>query len=270
MTEKKAHKRMPPFYQEPNPASQIRRVIAVMSGKGGVGKSLVTGLSALAMQRAGWNTAIMDADITGPSIPRAFGLHGGLEMENGVAVAARTRTGIQVVSTNLILPNETDPVIWKGPMVGSAVKQFWSDFIWRDVDYLFVDMPPGTGDVPLTVYQTLPVDGIIIVTSPQELVSMIVEKAINMAKMMGVPVLGVIENLSYFHAEDTGRDYAIFGESHVDEICAKHHLEVLAKLPIDPRVAQKVDAGAIEEVDTTVMERVVQKLGEIEEEENVR
>ena len=262
MEEKKEEKkkRIPPFYQPPHEKSTINHVVAIMSGKGGVGKSMVTALSALAVQRAGWNVGIMDADITGPSIPTAFGVKGPLQMKDGTALAAESASGIQMVSTNLLLPKETDPVIWKGPMVGSAVKQFWSDFIWNNLDYLFIDMPPGTGDVPLTVFQTLPVEGIVIVTSPQELVSMIVEKAINMARMMGVPVLGVIENMSYFEAPDTGVRYSIFGESHVEEVCEKYGLKVLAKLPLNPEMAKLVDEGRVEEVDTSAFSQVVESI----------
>ncbi len=261
-TQKKRKK--PVFYQNPNPKSSINHVIAVMSGKGGVGKSLVTGLSAVSVQKAGYHAGILDADVTGPSIPKSFGIKGPLTVKNQTAYASKSNTGVQIVSTNLILPNETDPIIWKGPMVEQAIKQFWSDVVFEDVDYLFVDMPPGTGDVPLTVYQTLPVDGIIIVTSPQDLVSMIVEKAINMAKMMGVPILGVVENMSYFHAEDTGHDYKIFGESHIDEICEKLGLDVLAKLPINPEVATLIDEGKIEEIDTEVLDKLVKKIVSLE------
>ena len=250
-------RKKPIFYQPSHEKSRIGRVIAVMSGKGGVGKSLVTGLSALAVARSGKKVGILDADITGPSIPASFGVKPPLPMVDGTAYAARSAAGIQIVSTNLILPNETDPIIWKGPMIAQGVKQFWSDIVWEDVDVLFVDMPPGTGDVPLTVFQTLPVDGILIVTSPQELVSMIVEKAINMARMMGVKVLGMIENMSYFRAPDTGTEYKIFGESHVDEVAAEKKIPVLAKLPLDPAVAETIDAGRIEELDTRALEQVV-------------
>lgn len=259
-TNRTSARKKPIFYEAPNEKSTIDHVIAVMSGKGGVGKSLVTALSALAVQRSGRNVAIMDADITGPSIPKAFGITGTLDYRSTGAFARESRSGIQIVSTNLILQNETDPVIWKGPMVGQAVKQFWTDIAYENVDYMFVDMPPGTGDVPLTVFQTLPVEGIIIVTSPQELVAMIVEKAINMAKMMGVPILGIVENMSYFHAEDTGHDYRIFGESHIDEIAERFGIEVLAKLPIDPSLAKLVDEGNIEAADTTALSRLAERI----------
>lgn len=262
MTETKREK--PIFYAAPNEKSHIKHCIAVMSGKGGVGKSLVTGLTACAMQRAGRRTAIIDADVTGPSIPREFGLEGGIEVRGELGYPRRTSTGIQIVSTNLILENETDPVIWKGPMVGQAIKQFWTDFVYEDVDYLFVDMPPGTGDVPLTVFQTLPMDGVIVVTSPQDLVAMIVEKAVNMAKMMSVPILGVVENMSYFKAPDTGKIYKIFGESHVEEICSNHGIDFLTRLPIDPEVGALVDQGRIEEVEIELMGPVVAKILELE------
>lgn len=262
MTETKREK--PIFYAAPNEKSHIKHCIAVMSGKGGVGKSLVTGLTACAMQRAGRRTAIIDADVTGPSIPREFGLEGGIEVRGELGYPRRTSTGIQIVSTNLILENETDPVIWKGPMVGQAIKQFWTDFVYEDVDYLFVDMPPGTGDVPLTVFQTLPMDGVIVVTSPQDLVAMIVEKAVNMAKMMSVPILGVVENMSYFKAPDTGKIYKIFGESHIEEICSNHGIDFLTRLPIDPEVGALVDQGRIEEVEIEPMGPVVAKILELE------
>ncbi|MCI6659387.1 P-loop NTPase [Peptoniphilaceae bacterium SGI.137] len=250
-------KKKPIFYKEPNEKSTINHVIAVMSGKGGVGKSMVTSLAALAMERAGWNTAILDADITGPSIPHVFGLKGGLELRNQVPYARETKSGIQIASTNLILSKETDPVLWKGPLIAQAVGQFWTDIVYENVDYMFVDMPPGTGDVPLTVFQTLPLDGVIIVTSPQDLVSMIVEKAINMTRMMGIPVVGIVENMSYFKAPDTGKEYSIFGESHVEEVAARFGVPVLAKLPILPEVANLADEGCIEQADTGHLKPVI-------------
>lgn len=238
------------FYQPPHEKSRIRHIIAVMSGKGGVGKSMVTSLTALAMQRTGRDTAILDADITGPSIPHAFGLQGGLTRRGDTPYARRTESGIQIVSTNLILPHDTDPVLWKGALIGSAIQQFWTDVVYEDVEYLFVDMPPGTGDVPLTVFQTLPVDGVLIITSPQELVSMVVEKAINMTKMMQIPVFGIIENMSYFEAPDTGKQYAVFGESSIATVAAQNGLPLLARLPIDPQLTHLIDAGRVEEADT--------------------
>lgn len=253
----------PIFYEAPHEKSRIDHVIAVMSGKGGVGKSMVTSLSALAMEKSGWNAAILDADITGPSIPKAFGLGKGLSMRDGLAYARETSSGIQVVSTNLILEKEVDPVIWKGPMVGTAVKQFWTDIVYSNVDYMFVDMPPGTGDVPLTVFQTLPVDGVIIVTSPQDLVSMIVKKAVNMCLMMGIPILGIIENMSYFKAPDTGKEYKIFGESHIEEVCKENNLDLLARLAINPDLAKLMDQGRIEEADISPFKQMIEKLGKM-------
>lgn len=243
-------RRKPAFYKPPHEKSRIRHIIAVMSGKGGVGKSMVTSLTALAMQRTGRDSAILDADITGPSIPHAFGLQGGLARRGDTPYARRTESGIQIVSTNLILPHDTDPVLWKGALIGSAIQQFWTDVVYEDVDYLFVDMPPGTGDVPLTVFQTLPVDGVLIITSPQELVSMVVEKAINMTKMMQIPVFGIIENMSYFEAPDTGKQYAVFGESSIATVAAQNGLPLLARLPIDPQLTHLIDAGRVEEADT--------------------
>lgn len=245
----KARKK-PAFYKPPHEKSRIRHIIAVMSGKGGVGKSMVTSLTALAMQRTGRDSAILDADITGPSIPHAFGLQGGLARRGDTPYARRAESGIQIVSTNLILPHDTDPVLWKGALIGSAIQQFWTDVVYEDVEYLFVDMPPGTGDVPLTVFQTLPVDGVLIITSPQELVSMVVEKAINMTKMMQIPVFGIIENMSYFEAPDTGKQYAVFGESSIATVAAQNGLPLLARLPIDPQLTHLIDAGRVEEADT--------------------
>ena len=245
----KARKK-PAFYKPPHEKSRIRHIIAVMSGKGGVGKSMVTSLTALAMQRTGRDSAILDADITGPSIPHAFGLQGGLARRGDTPYARRTESGIQIVSTNLILPHDTDPVLWKGALIGSAIQQVWTDVVYEDVEYLLVDMPPGTGDVPLTVFQTLPVDGVLIITSPQELVSMVVEKAINMTKMMQIPVFGIIENMSYFEAPDTGKQYAVFGESSIATVAAQNGLPLLARLPIDPQLTHLIDAGRVEEADT--------------------
>lgn len=239
------------FSVAPHPMSQVKKVIGVVSGKGGVGKSLVTSEMAVTMRRRGAEVGILDADITGPSIPKAFGLtEKAIGSENGI-YPVRTKTGIDVMSMNLLLENETDPVVWRGPVIAGAVKQFWSDVIWDHKEYLFVDMPPGTGDVPLTVFQSLPVDGIIIVTSPQELVSMIVEKALVMAQMMNVPVLGIVENMSYFKCPNCDDIYHIFGDSKIDEIAAANHIPVLAKVPIDPEIAKKVDAGNIEDYDGT-------------------
>ena len=233
--------------EKPHAASTIKKVIGVVSGKGGVGKSLVTSMMAVLMNRRGFHTAVLDADITGPSIPQCFGLHTrATGSEEGLYPVA-TKTGIDVMSINLLLDSENSPVVWRGPILAGAVKQFWSDVIWTDVDYMFVDMPPGTGDVPLTVFQSLPLDGILIVTSPQELVSMIVEKAVNMAQMMNVPVLGLVENMSYVQCPDCGRKIKLYGESHVDEIAASFHLDVLGRMPIDPAIAKACDQGNIED-----------------------
>ncbi len=235
-----------PAKEAPHPKSRISKVIGVVSGKGGVGKSMTSAMLAVAMRRKGYSVGILDGDITGPSIPKLFGIHGKAMGDQDGIWPIQSRTGIQVMSINLLLDNEEDPVVWRGPVIAGAVKQFWQDVIWQDVDFMFVDMPPGTGDVPLTVFQSLPVDGIIVVASPQELVSMIVSKAVNMAQMMNVPILGIVENMSYFTCPDCGKKIQIFGESHVDEIAASHGLEVLAKLPMDPALAQAADNGLIE------------------------
>jgi Mrp family chromosome partitioning ATPase len=226
--------------------SSVKKVIGVVSGKGGVGKSLITSLMSVNMNRKGYRAAILDADITGPSIPKAFGLKEKVMSNELGILPARTNSGIEVMSINLLLANETDPVVWRGPVIAGTVKQFWSEVIWSDVDFMFVDMPPGTGDVPLTVFQSLPVDGIIIVTSPQELVSMIVAKAVKMAKMMNVPILGLVENMSYFVCPDCDKQYPIFGESHIEEIAAEHEIPVYARLPINPKLAAACDRGMIE------------------------
>lgn len=236
-----------PQHEPPHAKSHIKKVIGVVSGKGGVGKSLLTSMMAVGMTRKGYTCGVLDADITGPSIPKTFGVHGQLEgCEEGI-IPARSEGGVQMISINLVLPHEDDPVIYRGPIIAETVKQFWSDVVWEDVDFLFVDMPPGTGDVPLTVFQSLPVDGIIVVTSPQDLVSMIVGKAVKMAKMMNIPVLGIVENYSYLECPDCGKHISVFGESHVDEVAAHYELPVLAKLPIDPKLAEAVDAGKIED-----------------------
>jgi Mrp family chromosome partitioning ATPase/predicted Fe-Mo cluster-binding NifX family protein len=229
-----------------NPYSNIKHVIGVVSGKGGVGKSSVTASLAVAMRRKGYRVGVLDADITGPSIPKLFGLHGTAQADERGVLATETRTGIKIMSLNLLTANETDPVIWRGPVIAGTVKQFWTDVVWGDVDYLFVDMPPGTGDVPLTVFQTLPVDGIIVVTSPQDLVSMIVTKAVKMAQMMNIPVLGLIENYSYFQCPDCGKKHQIFGISHLDETAEQNGVSVLGTLPIDPELAAACDKGEIE------------------------
>lgn len=231
-----------------NPKSSVKKVIGIVSGKGGVGKSLVTALTACEMNRRGKKVAILDADITGPSIPRAFGITKKAVSDGELIYPATSKNGIDIMSINLLLENNEDPVVWRGPVIANAVKQFWSDVLWQDIDYMFIDMPPGTGDVPLTVFQSIPVDGIIIVTSPQELVSMIVEKAARMAEMMNIPILGLVENMSYVECPDCGKKISIFGDSKIEETAAKHKTKVLGKLPIKPEIASAVDAGAIESI----------------------
>lgn len=238
------------FLEALNPQSSVKKVIGVVSGKGGVGKSLVTSLMACKMRARNNRVGILDADITGPSIPKAFGLHGTVGVTaDQLMVPSVSSTGIEVLSSNLILENETDPVIWRGPIVGGVIKQFWGEALWNNIDYMFVDMPPGTGDVPLTVFQSLPLNGILIVTSPQELVSMIVAKAVNMAKKMNIPIIGLIENMSYLECPDCGRKISVFGESRIEETAAQYGIPVLARIPIDPKIAGSVDAGAVESVD---------------------
>lgn len=234
------------FLEKPHELSSVRKVIGVVSGKGGVGKSLVTSMLAVLLNRRGLKTAIMDADITGPSIPKAFGLRTKATGNDTCIIPVQSKTGIDIISINLLLENEVDPVIWRGPAIAGVVRQFWTDVIWHDVDYLFVDMPPGTGDVPLTVFQSIPLDGIVVVASPQELVEMIVEKAVRMANMMHIPIVGLVENMSYVQCPDCGKKIEVFGESHIDEIGAKYQLPVLAKLPIDPALAKAVDQGVVE------------------------
>lgn len=249
------------FLEALHPLSSVKKVIGVVSGKGGVGKSLVTSLMAVKMNSKGYRTAILDADITGPSIPKAFGITGDIGLtEEKLMVPATSSTGIQIMSANLLLDNESDPVIWRGPVIAGAVKQFWNETLWKDIDYMFVDMPPGTGDVPLTVFQSLPVDGIIIVTSPQELVSMIVGKAVNMAKKMDIPILGVVENMSYLECPDCGKKLSVFGESHIDEVANEHGIDVLARIPIEPKVAKMVDEGTIEYLEESWMDEAAEKL----------
>ena len=234
------------FLEKPHDLSQIRKVIGVVSGKGGVGKSLVTSLLAVLLRRREYNVAIMDADITGPSIPRIFGLKEMATANQLGLLPVETKTGIKAMSVNLLLEDETMPVVWRGPVIAGTVKQFWTDVIWGDVDFMFVDMPPGTGDVPLTVFQSIPVDGIIVVASPQELVSMIVEKAVRMAETMNVPVLGLVENMSYAICPDCGKKLEIFGESHIEETAQKYGLPVLAKVPFASSIAKGCDKGAVE------------------------
>lgn len=238
------------FSEKLHELSSIKKVIGIVSGKGGVGKSLVTSMLAVTMNRKGYNSAILDADITGPSIPKVFGIK---EKATGNQLGmspVKSKTGIDIMSVNVILENDTDPVLLRGPVIGNTVKQFWTDVIWRDIDFMFIDMPPGTGDVPLTVFQSIAVDGIIIVTSPQELVSMIVSKAVKMAEMMNIPIIGLVENMSYFKCPDNGKDYKIFGDSHIEEIALQHKLQILARLPIDPEITAACDKGMIEFIDS--------------------
>lgn len=251
-------KQNPQSMQEPmNAYSDVKHVIGVVSGKGGVGKSFVTASLAAQMAKAGYKVGILDADITGPSIPKMFGAHGQLVGDEKGMYPYETPDGIKIVSINLLMEDEEAPVVWRGPVIAGAVKQFWNETVWGDVDYLFVDMPPGTGDVPLTVFQSLPVDGIVIVTSPQELVQMIVKKAFNMANMMHIPVLGVVENFSYLKCPDCGKHISLFGESHIDEAAASLGTKVLGKLPLDPAFAQKADAGEFYQMENNYLDEAV-------------
>lgn len=243
-----------------NAYSNIKHVIGVVSGKGGVGKSFVTSSLAVQMAKAGYKVGILDADITGPSIPKMFGAHGQLVGDEKGMYPYETKEGIKIVSINLLMEDEEAPVVWRGPVIAGAVKQFWNEVVWGDVDYLFVDMPPGTGDVPLTVFQSLPVDGIVIVTSPQELVQMIVKKAFHMANMMHIPVLGLVENFSYLKCPDCGKKIALFGESNIDEVAAKEGTRVLGKLPLDPAYAKAADAGAFYEMENPYLDVAVDAL----------
>ena len=243
-----------------NAYSNIKHVIGVVSGKGGVGKSFVTSSLAVQMAKAGYKVGILDADITGPSIPKMFGAHGQLVGDEKGMYPYETKEGIKIVSINLLMEDEEAPVVWRGPVIAGAVKQFWNEAVWGDVDYLFVDMPPGTGDVPLTVFQSLPVDGIVIVTSPQELVQMIVKKAFHMANMMHIPVLGLVENFSYLKCPDCGKKIALFGESNIDEVAAKEGTRVLGKLPLDPAYAKAADAGAFYEMENPYLDAAMDAL----------
>ena len=257
--------RQPSSFLEPlNPQSTVKKVIGVVSGKGGVGKSLVTSLMACKMRARNNRVGILDAGITGPSIPKAFGVHGTVGVtEDELMVPCESQTGVEILSSNLILEHETDPVIWRGPIVGGVIKQFWGQALWRDIDYMFVDMPPGTGDVPLTVFQSLPLDGIIIVTSPQDLVSMIVAKAVNMAKKMNIPIIGLVENMSYLVCPDCKKKLSVFGESKVKEVAEEYGIPVLAQIPIDPKIADSVDQGVVEYVESPWLDHaadVIEKL----------
>ena len=237
------------FQVPQNSLSQIKKVIGIVSGKGGVGKSLVTSLLASAMQKEGYRAAVLDADVTGPSIPKAFGITEKAKGSDQGIFPVASSGGVEVMSVNLLLPDDTDPVVWRGPVIAGTVKQFWSDVIWGDIDYMFVDMPPGTGDVPLTVFQSLPVDGIVVVTSPQELVSMIVGKAVKMAKMMDIPILGLVENMSYAECGKCGEKIHLFGESKIEEVASEYGVEVLGRMPIDPAIAAACDKGVVETLD---------------------
>lgn len=243
-----------------NALSKVQKVIGVVSGKGGVGKSMVTSLLAVAAQARGLQSAILDADVTGPSIPKAFGLHERAEGSDEGIYPAQTKTGVRVMSVNLLLEKEDAPVIWRGPVISGMINQFWQEVVWGDVDYMFVDMPPGTGDVPLTVFQSLPLDGILIVTTPQDLVSLIVQKAYNMAEMMHIPILGFVENMSYFECPDCKKRHAVFGESKLAETAKALGVPVLAQLPINPQLAALVDKGAVELADTAVFDKIIDQL----------
>ena len=247
--------------EKPHELSHIKKVIGIVSGKGGVGKSIVTSMMSVIMNRRGHKVAILDADVTGPSIPKAFGVKGDVTGDgNGGIFPLESKTGIKMMSVNLLLSDETSPVVWRGPVIAGTVKQFWTDVIWDDVDFMFVDMPPGTGDVPLTVFQSIPLDGIIIVTSPQELVAMIVSKAANMAQMMDIPVLGLVENMSYFKCPDCGKEYHIFGDSHIAEVADKFGYPVLANIPVDPRLSALCDKGMLELMENDYLDKAADSI----------
>jgi Mrp family chromosome partitioning ATPase len=248
------------FSEKPHELSNIKKVIGIVSGKGGVGKSLVTSMLAVLMKRHDYKTAILDADITGPSIPKVFGLKQKAEGNELGLFPVKSKTGINIMSINLLLENDTDPVVWRGPVIANTVKQFWTDVIWGDIDFMFIDMPPGTGDVPLTVFQSIAVDGIIVVTSPQELVSMIVAKAVKMAEMMSIPILGIVENMSYVKCPDCNKEIKLFGDSNIEEIAKNYGIEVFAKLPIDPKIATACDKGMIELFNGAWLNNIAEKL----------
>ena len=251
--------------EKPHECSEIKKVIAVISGKGGVGKSLVTSMLAVSMNRMGYQTAVLDADVTGPTVPKEFGIkEKAVATELGI-MPIKTKTGIDIMSVNLILEKDSDPVIWRGPLISGMVKQFWTDVMWGDVDYMFIDMPPGTGDVPLTVFQSLPVDGIVIVTSPQELVSMIVSKAVKMAEMMNIPVIGIVENMSYLECPDCHSRIKVFGESHIEQIAEQYSINTIAKMPLNPAIAELCDKGLVELYDGDYLKNIVEKIEKMEE-----
>lgn len=249
-----------PQHEPPHARSRIQKVIGVVSGKGGVGKSMTSAMLAVSMRRLGFKAGVLDADITGPSIPRLFGVKGPATGDGESINPVSSRTGVEIMSINLLLDDPEAPVVWRGPVIAGAVTQFWTDVLWEDVEYMFVDMPPGTGDVPLTVFQSLPVAGVIVVASPQELVSMIVAKAVNMANMMNVPVLGIVENMSFFKCPDCGKELKIFGESHIDEVAGQNGIDLIAKLPIDPAIAKACDEGRIEEIEGPWLSAIVDKI----------
>jgi len=246
-----------------NELSSVKKVIGIVSGKGGVGKSLVTSMMAVIMNRRGFKSAVLDADVTGPSIPKAFGIKGKAEGNELGIFPRKTKMGIEIISINLLLEDETEPVVWRGPIIAGAVKQFWSDVIWKDIDFMFVDMPPGTGDVPLTVFQSIPLDGIIVVTSPQELVSMIVGKAVKMANKMNIPIIGLVENMSYVKCPDCDKKINIFGESHIEETAKLYGLDILARLPIDPALTKVVDQGVVELFEGDWLEEAADRIEKI-------
>ena len=250
-------------FESPHHLSCIKKVIGIVSGKGGVGKSLVTALSAVLSQRRGYQTAILDADITGPSIPKMFGIKKKVMGSEEGLLPAKTKTGIEVMSLNLLTKNETDPVVWRGPIIASTVKQFWTDVIWGNIDFMFIDMPPGTGDVPLTVFQSIPVDGVIVVTSPQELVSMIVQKAVNMANMMEIPILGLVENMSYAQCPDCGKKLKIFGDSNIENIGEQNNIPVLGKIPLHQKIAAAADSGMIELFEGDWVDNIIKILDQL-------
>lgn len=251
------------FSEKPHQLSNIKKIIGVVSGKGGVGKSLVTSLLAVEMNRRGFNSAILDADVTGPSIPKSFGIKEKARANKMGILPIKSSTGIDIMSINLLLENDTDPVVWRGPVIAGTVKQFYTDVIWEDVDYMFIDMPPGTGDVPLTVFQSIPVDGIIVVTSPQELVSMIVSKAVKMARMMNIPILGIVENMSYFKCPDCDKKYDIFGKSNIEKVAEEHNIDTFDKLPIDAEISNLCDRGQIELINMDYVSNIGEKLEKI-------
>ncbi len=247
--------------EKPNENSKVKKVIGIVSGKGGVGKSLVTSLLAVSAERDGKNVAVLDADVTGPSIPKLFGIKDKAYSPDGKSInPALSRTGIKIMSVNLLLADDTEPVVWRGPIIAGTVKQFWTEVNWGEVDYMFVDMPPGTGDVPLTVFQSIPLDGIVVVTSPQELVSMIVGKAVKMAELMNVPILGIVENMSYLECPNCGEKINVFGESHLEEIAAKYKISNLYRLPINPKFAKLADNGEIEDVEKDFLSDLYKKI----------